>query len=135
MMGTPDFIGGSKETIGSLLAQRTSGCQRVLICLRYCLIRTLSVITLELSKFDSHGNQRKIRTSIQFTITVGLEPEAAAANSSSFQQIRKVIDASDTVKRSTQPDRWGPLLYKIKILMTICDGVSEVGHIPELFSV
>lgn len=130
-MGTPNFIGGSKETIGSLLAQRASGCQHAFICLPYLLIRTLPAITLELFKFDA-GNQRKIRTSIQFTIAVGLKPEA---DSSSFQRVRKVIDVSDTVISSTKPNRWDPFLHKIKLLIGICDAVSEVGQTPELFSV
>jgi hypothetical protein len=125
-MTSNDFIGGTKDTIESLLAEGASGG-----------------ITRELFDHDDH----KTTSMVEFTImpiteasdAAGLNMGEAVAQgkdvldrmklvSSMFQRIRGATDVSGTVTNNMKPLSavWGPLLQKIKIFTELVDEIAEV---------
>jgi len=121
-----DFIGGTKDTIESLLAEGASGG-----------------ITRELFDHDGH----KTTSMLEFTImSITEASDAADLNMgeavaqgkdvldrmklmpSMFQRIRGATDVSGTVTNNIKPLSavWGPLLQKIKIFTELVDEIAEV---------
>ena len=114
----------------------------------------LLAISRELSKFDSHGNQRNTQIIIEFTITaVSKANDAAVLNmeeavaqgkgalvhmmpaSSSLAPIQGAVDTSVVVV-TTLTAIWGPFLQKVKLFTELVDGIARVsGRTDELSEV
>jgi len=131
-IGSDDFIGRTKETVESLLAEGAAG-----------------VITRELCKDDANGKQCKTQTIIEFTIVAISKASDAAGSlnmdeavtrgkealnlmkppSSSFESIQGVTDATATnVKDNIQSvsNNWDPFLEKVKLFTQLVDTIAEV---------
>jgi hypothetical protein len=130
-IGSDNFIGGTKDTIELLLAE---GASR-------------GTITRELSKYDAHGNQRKTKSIVEFTIvTISKATDAAGLNMeeaftqwrdpfqnmkpipSSSQRIQAAVDISTVTNNNIKSlsDVWDPLLQKIKLFSELVDAIAEV---------
>jgi hypothetical protein len=150
-IGSDDFLGGTKETIESFLAEGagTSGGMYISLRIPFDNSHILSVVTRELCQYDRHGNQRKSEIVIQFTIvaiskastadTPELNMEEAVAQGkdalnlmkpapSSFEPIQALLDTSTTVVDTVQSvsNIWGPFLQKLKLFTELVDAIAEV---------
>ncbi|KIM85063.1 hypothetical protein PILCRDRAFT_817902, partial [Piloderma croceum F 1598] len=119
-IGSNNFIGGTKDTVDSLLTEGAAG-----------------VVTRELCKFDvAHGNPCKTQTIIEFTIAaVPKASDAGVLNmEEAITQQRDVLDSmipapslvtpiQETVDTSAT---WGPLLQKIKLFTELVDSIAEI---------
>jgi hypothetical protein len=132
-IGSDNFIGGTKDAIELLLAEGAS----------------CGTVVRELSKHDTHGNQRKTRSIVEFTIvTISKTTDAAGLNideaftqggdafhsmtliPSSSQRIQAVVDLSTVTNSNIKSvsDVWDPLLQKIKIFSRLVDTIAEVRN-------
>jgi hypothetical protein len=144
-----EFIGGTKDTVESLLAEAAAGGLCIVFSPLSLNKYPLSVITRKLCKYDSRGNQRNIQTIIQFTIAAvsnasnvdasGLNLKDAVAQAkdaldhikqapSSLEPIQGIVDASVTVLDNAKSlaNIWGRLLQKVKLLTDLVDKIAEV---------
>ena len=116
------------------------------------------MITRELYRDDSHGNQCKTQISLEFTITAlskvsaadatGLNMEEAVSQgkgavdhmklaSSSLGPIQGAVDTSAAVIShvKSMSSTWGPFLQKIKTFTELVDEIAKVRHASDWLSV
>jgi hypothetical protein len=109
----------------------------------------LSVVTRELCKYDSRGNQHKTQIVIEFTIAAiskasnadasELNMEEATAQGkdaldnmklapSILEPIQSAVDTSVGVVTNVNSlsNAWGPFLQKVQILTKLVDGIAQV---------
>jgi len=141
--GSDEFIGGTKETIESLLAEAGTGGQHFSSRTYLLTILLPPAITRELCKYDAHGNQDKTNTLFEFTIVT--VPEAS--NAAVLDMAEAVTQADNTADRmaaapssleatnlsvavingtESVSHTWGPLLQKIRLFTDLVDTISEV---------
>jgi hypothetical protein len=116
------------------------------------------VITRELYRDGSHGNQCKTQISLEFTITAlskvsaadatGLNMEEAVSQGkgavdhmmlapSSLGPIQGAVDTSAAVIShvKSMSSTWGPFLQKIKMFTELVDEIAKVRHASDWLSV
>jgi hypothetical protein len=138
-IGTDNFIGGTKEVIGSLLAEGAEGGMYLLMLALFADINSPLAITRELCKHDAHGNKRKTQTILKFTLVAisktsdaaGLNMEEAVSqgiNAICFMESAPSFSESATVINNTKSasTAWGALLQKVKLFSEFVDAIAEV---------
>ena len=146
-IGSDDFIGGTKDVIESLLTEGAAQGLHILMLHPFANMVILSVITRQLCKQDTRGNQHQSQTIVEFTIVaISKASDAAILNmEEAVMQENNVLDRMKLVPSLAEPiqgavntsatglndiksmsDTWGLLLHKIKLFSALVDSIVEV---------
>jgi hypothetical protein len=144
-MRKDDFIGGTKDTIESLLAEGAAGGLYIFLLPTFANNYLFSVIERELRKYDSCGNQRSTQVVIEFSIvTISQAGDAARLNMSKavmrgkealdrmkpapspLEPTQGVTDASANIKSVS--NSWDPFVQKVKLFTELVDTIVEVRY-------
>ena len=144
-----DFIGGTKDTIELLLAEGAAGGLYIFLLptFKFANNHPLSVISRELRKYDSCGNQHSTQVVIEFSIVTisqaanadGLNMDEAVTGGkealghmkpalSPLEPIQGVTNASANVVNNIKSvsNSWDPFLQKVKLFTELVDTIAEV---------
>ena len=145
-MRKDDFIGGTKDTIESLLAEGAAGGLYIFLFPTFAN-HLLSVISRELHKYDSYANQRSTQVVIEFNIVaISQAADAARLNigeavaggkealgrmrpaPSPLEPIQGVTNASANVINNIKSvsNSWDPFLQKVKLFTELVDTIADV---------
>jgi hypothetical protein len=146
-IGTDDFIGGLKDSIGVLFATSTTNGLFRSSNPEDRFIHSTPTTVVTRHKNDARGNSQEVATIIEFTIssfatldeaTTARMGEAVGQAKTAYEQIVSppsvlvgVVGVADDVTPTvddilTNAVAWEPLLDKIKLCTEIMDKITEV---------